>query len=200
MSSNKKPSGGKILRIIGGSLRGRKIRLSARFSGRPTRDMVREALFSIIGQDIYRCVFLDLFAGSGANGFEAISRGARKAILVDMSPVAINSCIESANHFGVSSQVEIKRMEASRYLQKASSDGQMFDIIFADPPYEMKADEFEAIIAGGSDCLAENGILIVEVAGNAAYPENIAELVKYKERIYGGTKLCFYKRALPGDV
>lgn len=188
------------IRIIGGIHRGRRIKINTDFTGRPTKDLVREALFDIIGPDIKGKNFLDLFAGTGANGIEAISRGAKKSWLIDMSMASIRVCMQAVKILGVERQVEIKRSEAGRFLSKANRDGLKFDIIFSDAPYAMKFEEFEEIIKNGIPCLTEFGYLVVEVEADSEYPENILNLRRTKVKRYGRTKLCFYESVVSGNI
>jgi len=188
------------VRIISGTFKGRRIQIFPDFTGRPTKDIVREALFDIIGPDIKGKIFLDLFAGTGANGIEAISRGAKKVWLVDMSLPSIKSCSMAVKAFNIEHLVEVKRMEAGRFLNRANRDGLKFDIIFADAPYAMKFSEFLSIIENGIDCLTEFGFLVVEVACDMEYPDSILSLRRTKTKKYGRTKLCFYESVVPGDV
>ena len=120
------------MRISGGELRGRNILVPKSDAIRPTQDRVREALFSIIQCETPGARFLDLFAGTGAVGLEALSRGARRAVFVEMSAKHVEILRRNIDAFGKSAQSEVARADAYRYI--AGYCGEGFDIAFADPP------------------------------------------------------------------
>lgn len=120
------------LRIIGGAWRRRVLRFPDSEALRPTPDRVRETLFNWLGQDLDGLECLDLFAGSGALGFEAASRGAARVVMVESAPKVVASLKESALSLGSDPRVEIVRGDAVQYL---SSTVRRFDVIFIDPPY-----------------------------------------------------------------
>lgn len=190
----------KKLRIVGGSLKGRIVMLPPTFPGRPTRDMVKEALFDILQDIVPKSRFLDLFAGSGTIGIEAVSRGALHAWCVDKHPAAIRSISSTIKDFCLDTKVTLERMDAGRFMREASVKKMQFDVIFCDPPYEMNHEELSIIMEKINDTLAPDGILVVEMALEVDYPEQFAGLTKFKEKKYGGTKLDFWSRPVPGNV
>lgn len=121
------------VRIIGGQWRRRVLKFPDSEGLRPTPDRVRETLFNWLGQDLdgWRC--LDLFAGSGALGFEAASRGAAKVVMVEQVPRVLAALHENARLIGAEAALEIRRGDAIQYL---SSTKEKFDLIFLDPPYK----------------------------------------------------------------
>jgi len=119
------------LRIIGGAWRGRRIDFPARPELRPTPDRVRETLFNWLQGMIEGSRCLDLFAGSGALGFEAASRGAKSVVMVDTDPQVVNRLRTQANTFGAA-QIEVVMADAQSYLASSPSP---FDIVFLDPPF-----------------------------------------------------------------
>jgi 16S rRNA (guanine966-N2)-methyltransferase len=124
------------IRITTGVLKGRVITAPLRALLRPTTDMARQRLFNILGDTVPGCVFLDLYAGTGAVGFEALSRGAEKAVFVEQDPQAALAIREAAGKFGLSGKCEVICADAS---QPAGNElaGRCFDIIFLDPPYDL---------------------------------------------------------------
>ena len=122
------------MRVVAGRFGGRSLVAPRGRSTRPTSDRVREALFSILGPD---CVegagVLDLFAGSGALGIEALSRGASDAAFVDSSPAAVTAIRRNLTAFGA--EAEVRRQDALGYLRGASRDARQYDLVFLDPPY-----------------------------------------------------------------
>ncbi len=195
-----KKSKGMRLRIVGGTLRGRVMMLPPEFQGRPTKDMVREAFFDIIGDFVIRANFLDLCCGSGATGIEAISRGARHSWLVDRDFVACKVAREAVKTFKVDESVTVEKMDAGSFVSQASANKLFFDIIFCDPPYEITPEKLSKNLEQMPSILAPEGILIIEHDEETEYPEGLFGLSRFKEKKYGGTKLTFYSRPVPGDL
>jgi 16S rRNA (guanine966-N2)-methyltransferase len=121
------------VRIIAGEWRSRVLTFPDNTELRPTPDRVRETVFNWLGQDMSGTFCLDLFAGSGAMGFEAASRGAGKVVMVDSNPYVMTTLRASSLQLGAS-QVELVAMEASNFID---SDARRFDVIFLDPPYRL---------------------------------------------------------------
>ncbi len=119
------------VRIIGGNWRRRLLHFPPTANLRPTPDRVRETLFNWLGQDLTGLAVLDLFAGSGALSFEALSRGARLAVALDDNPLAVSAMRENAGILGAAF-LEPRRVDAARFLQ---TDTRRFDLIFVDPPF-----------------------------------------------------------------
>lgn len=124
------------LRIISGSLRGRRIASLPGLSTRPTSDMVREAIFSSIGNDIKGTSFLELYAGTGAIGIEAVSRGANRAVLIEGELKAAEIIRKNIEHCGIADKVKLIRWDIEKNLNCINSMDNKFDMVFLDPPYE----------------------------------------------------------------
>ncbi len=122
-----------MVRIIGGQWRRRLLRFSDSAGLRPTPDRVRETLFNWLGQDLSGLTCLDLFAGSGALGFEAASRGAQKVVLVETDPKVAAALEENRRNLGAGEPLEIVRTDAVKF---ATSTQMRFDVLFLDPPYK----------------------------------------------------------------
>jgi 16S rRNA (guanine966-N2)-methyltransferase len=144
------------VRIIGGEWRSRIITLPDRADLRPTPDRVRETVFNWLGQDLTGQTCLDLFAGSGAMGFEAASRGAAEVVMVESNPQVVNSLKLNIDKLGAK-QIRLLPMDALKFLDSAL---QGFDVIFADPPYRLRL--FPGLLTKLSPHLAQNGLLYVE--------------------------------------
>ena len=123
------------MRIISGSAKGTKLYTLEGDATRPTLDRVKEPLFSIIQHYIVGANILDLFAGSGALGLEALSRGADKAILCDYSRKAVNIIKQNIEKTKLTEKTEVWNMDYKKALEKLKDNSQKFDIIFLDPPY-----------------------------------------------------------------
>jgi len=124
------------VRIVGGTLRGRRIALAAGAELRPTPDRVRETLFNWLGQRLDGARCLDLYAGSGALGFEAVSRGAARVVMVERDRRALAALRRAREELGAAA-AEVVAGDADEYLARA---GERFDVVFLDPPFRQNAD------------------------------------------------------------
>jgi len=178
------------VRVISGTARGRKLKEPYGNAIRPTTDMVKESVFNIIQFDIEgRCV-LDLFAGTGQLGIEALSRGAKSAVFVDSKQDAIKLIVSNLNHCGLVDYAKVLSRDALRYL-----DGnEKFDLIFIDPPYEagLVSTALEKITK--VDKLNTNGIIICEMSADSLVPEVLPPYFLYKVYKYGKVKVVRYER------
>ncbi|MBE0559122.1 MAG: 16S rRNA (guanine(966)-N(2))-methyltransferase RsmD, partial [Proteobacteria bacterium] len=149
------------MRIIGGEARGRQIRLPRGCRIRPTADRVKESLFAILYR-IEQCSFLDVFAGSGNVGLEALSRGARVAVFLERDPRLTETIRSNLLLLGFESRAEVITADAERGLRGLVRRAERFDVLFADPPYdEGFVPEFMNWLKGG-DLLAKNGIVVLQ--------------------------------------
>ncbi len=159
---------------------------------RPTSDKVREALFNILGQDLTGFDVLDLYAGTGALGFEALSRGARRAVFVEANPKTAAALRRSATALGLDheSRVVVGRVES--VLDRARLGGP-FHVIFADPPYGVPTEE--GLVAGidGGQLLGIHGTLVVERESRNPVGLGPAGLKLARTTQYGRTALDFFK-------
>ncbi|MEC7840192.1 MAG: 16S rRNA (guanine(966)-N(2))-methyltransferase RsmD [Chlamydiota bacterium] len=122
--------------IIGGKYKGKRLFTPQGHNTRPTSSRLRETVFNIVQNRIEGASFLDLFAGSGAMGFEALSRGAARASFVDSDRNSATSIKKNANAIGVNNQVSTFSEDVLHYIEKLARSNQQFDIIYVDPPYE----------------------------------------------------------------
>lgn len=178
------------VRILGGHLRGRRLEVPS--TARPTESRVREALFSIWGQDIVDCRFLDLFAGSGAVGLEALSRGAASSTFVESAKTALGAlrnnlrrvltgdCILGSSH-----------LVASRLPRLGSGlQGRQFDLAYADPPYDFP--EYGPLLQSARNLFQEHGELVIEHESRTVMPTS--ELWQHTDtRRYGTSCLSFFR-------
>ena len=181
------------MRITGGQLKGRPL-ISAKGSAiRPASDKVRQALFNIIGPDLTGSAVLDLFAGTGAYGFEAISRGAKNAIFVDKSSEALLILKKNISQLGVAEQCQVKQQDlvAGESLKITETDG-YFDIVFIDPPYKLGFVVPVLKKVGYSDLLSLGGVVVAETSKEECLPEKSGNLELWQLRRYGSTCLWFY--------
>lgn len=124
------------MRIISGTSKGRKLVTPKRYSVRPTSDRVKESLFNILGSEVEGKVVLDLFAGTGNLGIEALSRGAKRVIFVEKGRQALRLIQTNLNQFGLADRSEILPKDVNRAIGILKQRGECFDLILMDPPYE----------------------------------------------------------------
>lgn len=181
------------MRVIGGKYRHRLLEWPNDVKHiRPTKDRIREAIFNALG-DISNYTILDLYAGSGSMGIEALSRGARHATFVDINRVAINTIKKNLSNLKIAlDEWKLLPMEDVKALDKFVEDNISFDLIILDPPYQEGKYEMiiESILA--RNILKENGIIVVEVDHDLILP--IEHFKKIKEYKYGEIKVTIMWR------
>lgn len=161
---NEKSQQGSV-RIIGGEWRGRRVEFPPNAGARPTPDRVRETLFNWLGPGVVGARCLDLFAGSGVLGFEALSRGAEEVVFVERDRRLAQSIQRQGARLG--GKANIRQMSAERYLEESGSGG--FDIIFLDPPYRS---ELRALLDRTLELLEPGGCVYVERSLDEGLPES----------------------------
>ena len=175
------------MRIVAGQFRGRRLYAPAGRSTRPTADRVREALFSILGPlDGLRV--LDLFAGSGALGIEALSRGAAEAVFVDSDPRAVAATRRNLEAVGAGSAVH--KRDALAYL--AGSAGAPFDLVFLDPPYSSASELAGPLTKRLPAVLTQDARIVSE--SDKRHPLELS-LPLLDERVYGDTRIAIHRAA-----
>ncbi|HIW99187.1 MAG TPA: 16S rRNA (guanine(966)-N(2))-methyltransferase RsmD [Candidatus Nesterenkonia stercoripullorum] len=178
-------------RIIAGSFKGRRLASVPHDGTRPTSDRVKESLFSRLeGYDaIVDAVVVDLFAGSGALGLEALSRGARSAELVDKGEAAVRTMKRNAAQVGVVDgsppQATVTKADAAKYLRARS--GPPIELLFLDPPYAFSAKELTQVLASAGEQLHPAATVVVERDARSGEPEWPAGLELFHDRSYGTT-------------
>lgn len=184
-----------MMRISGGIIKGRKIKTKTAFSGRgelrPTSLKVRQAIFNILQDKVVDTLFLDLYAGTGAIGLEALSRGSRMVFFVEENPLRVESIKKIVDDLGFKDKVFVIKDKALRFLKRTD---RVFDIIFADPPYESEDLDSVIPIISEKGLLKEGGILIAEHSSKKRLVEGYGSLRLVKTYIYGDTALSLYKR------
>lgn len=176
------------MRIVAGKYRHRIIEMTNLETTRETQDKVRMAIFNMIGPYFDGGVCLDLFAGSGAMGIEAYSRGMDCFHLNDLNKDALNVCKKNCNSLGIK-DVTYTNMDYKDYLKSTNI---YFDLIILDPPYKM--DNISEILELTSLRLKKDGIIVFEMGIDSKYPENIAFLEAYKNKTYGIKRVVIYRR------
>lgn len=182
------------MRIIAGSLRGRVLKSPTGEGCRPAMGRTREALFSMLearGVCWSACRVLDLFAGSGSLAFEAVSRGAPEAVLVEQAPHILR-CLEDNIHLlDVAGQVRIVREDVTRYLRRGVEEP--FDMIFLDPPYRKGYTDTCLATMVARDWLAQDGLISAEIEKDLQVKAP-AGLELLTERLFGQTRVCIWRK------
>ena len=184
------------MRIIGGKHKGTKLYTLRGLNTRPTLDRVKEPLFSILQFDIPETTVLDMFAGSGALGLEALSRGASRIILCDKSREAIHIIEKNVDKLKVKSSVQIINQDYKKCLENLRANNEKIDIVFLDPPYETDYAENAAGLLVEYQLLNEAAIVIIETDRKQEIKKNIEKFGLfniYDERKYGRAELLFLK-------
>jgi len=187
----------KPMRIIAGKFRGRKLKSPPSLQTRPTSDRLRETVFNILAPRIAGARVLDLCAGTGAVGIEALSRGAIHVTFVDQSRKMQVLIEENLNAFSIEErEIEIVTSEASDFLRKLVKKAtEPFDIIFFDPPYASDYEiVFEYIGEHATEVLAKAGVLIVEHDKKKEPREEVGQMKRYRVVKQGDSSLSFYER------
>ena len=183
------------MRITGGEFGGRNLKVPKSDAIRPTQDRVREALFNIIQFEVAGSDFLDLFAGSGAVGLEALSRGAKSVTFVERERRHLAVLKENVDSFRVqSTAVDVVAADAYRWIERYSGPG--FTIGFADPPYALGEEKgYASVLATLADrgVIRAGGLFIAEMTAVQKAEETPGwELIR--DRTYGKTRLCIWRR------
>lgn len=181
------------MRIIGGERRGRKLAEVGKGGIRPLRDRVRTALFDTLGELVLDAFFLDLFAGTGAVGLEALSRGARHATFVDDSRQAVQLIRENIRRLGYEDRCEVINADVIVSIQKLSRRGRKFDLVYVGAPYKTDLAR-RATMALASFCpLSQDATVVVESFHKVEMDSRYGDLLLSAIRDYGETRLRFYR-------
>ena len=179
------------LRVSGGQYKGRTLRVAPGSTTRPSSQLVRSALFSIISPQIENARVLDLFAGTGALGIEALSRGALKAHFVENNHKQFIALSKNLDNFPLENEAKVFPVSVEKALDTLTES---YDMVFLDPPYDYPGvDNLIAKILQ-SKILAENGTIILEHSRRVTAPKNLANARLVKEKTYGDTKISIYEK------
>jgi 16S rRNA (guanine966-N2)-methyltransferase len=190
------------MRVIAGSARGTRLgRVPA--GVRPVSDRVREGLFSSLGDRLEGARVLDLYAGTGALGIEALSRGAENALFVDVSPAAVTAVRDNLTRTGFDDRATVQRSDVRRHLERGSADTGGFDLVFLDPPYEVGGSELDPVLALLDEKpLLREGFTVVLSRGSRSSKDVIPLHWAVARRLsYGDSVVMLFRsRNLPRDV
>jgi 16S rRNA (guanine966-N2)-methyltransferase len=181
-----------IMRVISGTLKGRPLKAVPGSGTRPTTDKVKESIFNMLGPFFEGGTGLDLFAGSGGLGIEALSRGLDKVIFVDKDSKALQTIKNNLNDCKLMDQSEVYRNDAGRALKALVKREVSFDYIFLDPPYKQKRLEGLVEYIDEHNLLNENGYVMCEYSSDTGLSDQIGKLHKVKEETYGIIGISIY--------
>ena len=182
------------MRVIAGSHKGRRLVAPRGSVTRPTADQVRIAVMDTLAPWLPEARFLDLFAGAGGVGLEALSRGARHATFVERDPRAFRALEDNVRALELSDAARCLRLHVDRALGRLAADGERFGLIFLDPPYE--PDQVTPTLArlGEGNVLAPGALVIAQHFTKRPPPERAEALESFRTRRFGETTLTFFRR------
>ena len=183
------------MRIIGGEYKSRLIAMPKGVEIRPTQDKVREAIFNILGDCLCEKTVLELFAGSGAFGIEAISRGAKSVTFVDNNFRCTQTIRANLESLGVSdSKYDLIKTNALSVLPRLAKNAEKFDIVFLDPPYYKEIAKKCLINIDSYDIVSPVGLIIIEHFKKDALDVELERFLFLDERRYGDTVITIYRK------
>lgn len=185
--------GGQNMRIIAGRAKGRKILSPATMETRPTLDRIKENIFNMIQNYVPDAVALDVFAGTGSLGLEAVSRGAKECYLVDKSPVTFPILKENIINLKFQDECTCLNMDSYDALRNFVKNKKVFDLIFIDPPYMKDMIPKAVGIITEGEILKKDGLIVTKIDTGEEIYEGNESIVLQNSRKYGNTTVCFYK-------
>jgi 16S rRNA (guanine966-N2)-methyltransferase len=187
------------MRVIAGSARGLRLTAPAGLQTRPTADRVKEALFSIIAsrRDMVGARILDICAGTGSLGIEALSRGAASCCFIEQDRHVLTQLEKNLAKAGLAGRGECLLLDAMKGLKVLEAKGNKFDIVFFDPPYSSGVYHTVAGALSTHSLLSEGGLLVAECSSRTTLADRYESLAKIDRRVYGETALEFFTKETP---
>jgi 16S rRNA (guanine966-N2)-methyltransferase len=183
------------MRVIAGQFRSRPLIAPKSLDTRPTSDRLRETLFNVLAPRITGSIFLDLYAGSGAVGIEALSRGAQETIFVENAEPALRAIRTNLASLGIRGGYAIEARTAAAALRRLASSGKVVNLVFLDPPYSDAAEYDSTLTLLGTECrplLAPDAVVIAEHLKKLNLVENYGSLNRFRTLKQGDSILSFY--------
>jgi 16S rRNA (guanine(966)-N(2))-methyltransferase RsmD len=181
------------MRVIAGTQKGRRLHGPRNHGLRPTSDRVKEALFSILGSRVAGSRFLDLYAGTGAIGIEALSRGAERVTFVEPDQAALRVLRANLAQCGLEDSADIQMCSAGSFLKRRAQAPARYDLVFADPPYQDDhVDTLRSALAGTA-AIATGALIVLEHSSKTAVPATRGRLILLKQYKYGDTTLSVFE-------
>ncbi|WP_106766124.1 16S rRNA (guanine(966)-N(2))-methyltransferase RsmD [Paenibacillus faecalis] len=181
------------MRVVAGSAKGRPLKSVAGMGTRPTTDKVKEAIFSMIGPYFEGGNVLDLFAGTGGLGIEALSRGMERAVFIDIESRSIDTIKANLKLTGFESNAEIYRNDAGRAIKVLEKRNYNFDLVFLDPPYRIKNGNILMIEMASRGLLRKGALLVLEYESSYSYSEHVSGFRHLRTAEYGETAVSIYE-------
>lgn len=185
------------MRVIAGEAKGRKLLSVPGQATRPITDRVKESLFNILGGQVVNALFLDLFAGTGSVGIEALSRGARRAVFVERNRQALKVIVKNLKMTGLADRAQVVSSDVFKFLKKEF--GEKFDIIYIAPPQYKGLWAKTLLALEERELLANEGLIIAQIHPKESAFLDLKWLQLADQRKYGSTLLCFYARPEAGQ-
>ncbi|OGK78128.1 MAG: 16S rRNA (guanine(966)-N(2))-methyltransferase RsmD [Candidatus Rokubacteria bacterium GWC2_70_16] len=181
------------MRVLAGDLKGRRLTTPTGRTTRPTSDQVRIACLDTLMPYLAAGPFLDLFAGAGGVGIEALSRGAPSATFVEQDTHALRALRANVERLGLSGRARVLRADSARALERLGEAGERFAVVFLDPPYDSpRALPALERLAEGT-CLVPGAVVVVQHATKSPPPSTPGALASWKSRRFGETTLTFFR-------
>lgn len=181
------------MRVIAGEAKGRSLKAVPGMNTRPTTDKVKEAIFSMIGPYFDGGIVLDLFAGTGGLGIEALSRGMARAVFVDMDKQSIDTIRHNVQLTRMENRAEIYRNEATRALKALEKRGEAFSLVFLDPPYKITTMDAVLTELAERRLLTPGALVVIEHDAKHHYDEHIDSFEQLKIANYKDTTVSIYR-------
>jgi 16S rRNA (guanine(966)-N(2))-methyltransferase RsmD len=183
------------MRVISGIYRSRRLITPVGLATRPTSDRLRETLFNILGQGIPGSIFADLYAGSGAVGIEAISRGAKMTFFVENSPPAVQTIRANLKSLGLFTGFSLESLSVASFLRRLAQRNGKLDVAFLDPPYDALDEYGSTLELLGGECMSvldKSSIVVAEHRRKQSFQERYGGLTRYRVREQGDAALSFF--------
>lgn len=181
------------MRVIAGKARGHRLRSVPGKGTRPITDRAKSALFSIIGNDVIGCHFLDLFAGTGQVGIEALSRGAAEAVFVERAAPALRTIRNNLAHTRLAATARVVRADVFDFLASEAEPAEAFDYVYIAPPqYRGLWVRTLHALEANPGRVADDGWAIVQIHPREYEEVALEHMTLFDQRTYGGVMLCFY--------
>lgn len=178
------------MNIISGKYKGRKINIASGIEFKPTKNITKNAIFDILHDKMIGATVADLYAGSGALGLEALSRGAKKVYFVDNNEKMAAAIQKTIHDFGEQINTVISKTGSLKFLDEIPAN--IFDIIFLDPPYENTSTTHLLNLCG--ECIKNNGVVVFEHSGRFAPKTEYDTLMAVNQRKYGNSTVTFFAK------
>ena len=187
------------MRVIAGEFKGRRLKAMPGVNTRPTSDKIKESIFQMIGPFFDGGSCLDLYAGSGSLGIEAVSRGMDTAVLVDKHPAAVKTIKENIELTKKPDQFEVMRKSASTALVALEQANTQFDLVLLDPPYEKQNIKGDILLLEEKSLLNNGAFIVCETGKFVDMDEQIGHSTLWKKKAYGSTMIWIYKMGFGGE-